>query len=193
MPWQGLVMLELLFFLKGLHAWALSVQIRSILSTLVDVLRTPSSDVQRAVSECLEPLMTILVSDESFIVSLIDRIQGLLLKGASYGDRSALCTRGSQYPLTDKPQRRCNRSDVGSQRLPLCMSPICHVTQNCHVLHRRGAAFGLAGMIKGLGISAINKYGTMDALKKALDDQTSADAREGALFAFECLCEKLGR
>ena len=85
------------------------------------------------------------------------------------------------------------RSVVSSQRLSFGMSPICHVTPHCHVLHRRGAAFGLAGMIKGLGISAINKYGTMDALKKALDDQTSADAREGALFAFECLCEKLGR
>lgn len=33
----------------------------------------------------------------------------------------------------------------------------------------------------------------MDALKAALDDQSSADAREGALFAFESLCEKLGR
>ena len=58
---------------------------------------------------------------------------------------------------------------------------------------RRGAAFGLAGIIKGLGVSAINKYGTMDTLKKALDDQANPDAREGALFAFECMCEKLGR
>lgn len=60
-------------------------------------------------------------------------------------------------------------------------------------MHRRGAAFGLAGVIKGLGVSAINKFGTMDTLKEALDDQKSAEAREGALFAFECLCEKLGR
>ncbi len=42
-------------------------------------------------------------------------------------------------------------------------------------------------------MSAINKYSTMDTLKEALDDQKSAEAREGALFAFECLCEKLGR
>ena len=70
------------------------MQIRSILSTLVDVLRTPSSDVQWAVSDCLEPLMTILASDESFIVSLIDRIQGLLLKGTLYSDRSELLTGG---------------------------------------------------------------------------------------------------
>ena len=61
------------------------------------------------------------------------------------------------------------------------------------ICSRRGAAFGLAGIIKGLGVSAINKYGTMDTLKKALDDQASADAREGALFAFEAMCEKLGR
>ena len=60
-------------------------------------------------------------------------------------------------------------------------------------LLRRGAAFGLAGIIKGLGVSALNRYGTMEALRKALDDQANADAREGALFAFECMCEKLGR
>lgn len=58
---------------------------------------------------------------------------------------------------------------------------------------RRGAAYGLAGIVKGLGVSAVNGFGVMDALKAALDDQSSPDAREGALFAFESLCEKLGR
>ena len=63
------------------------MQIRSIISTLIDVLRTPSSDVQRAVSDCLEPLMAILASDEAFISSLTGRVQEMLVKGASYGDR----------------------------------------------------------------------------------------------------------
>lgn len=63
------------------------VQIRNIISTLLDVLRTPSSDVQRAVSDCLEPLMAILASDEAFISSLMSKVQEMLLKGASYGDR----------------------------------------------------------------------------------------------------------
>ena len=58
---------------------------------------------------------------------------------------------------------------------------------------RRGAAFGLAGIIKGLGVSALNQYGTLDTLRRALDDQGNADAREGALFAFESMCERLGR
>ena len=98
MLWQGLMMLVLLHIFE---VWAASAQIRSILSTLVDVLRTPSSDVQRAVSDCLEPLMAILASDEPFIVSLIDRVQGLLLKGTSYGDRSAPCARGIQQSVID--------------------------------------------------------------------------------------------
>lgn len=70
-------------------------QIRDILSTLVEVLRTPSSDVQRAVSDCLEPLMGLLASDEAFIENLINRVQGMLLKGASYGDRLAKPPRAS--------------------------------------------------------------------------------------------------
>ena len=59
--------------------------------------------------------------------------------------------------------------------------------------NRRGAALGLAGMVKGLGISAINGYGILDALKTAMDDQSNPGAREGALLALECLCGKLGR
>ena len=63
------------------------MQIRDILSTLIDVLRTPSSDVQHAVSDCLEPLLAILAGDENFVEGLISRVQNMLLKGASYGDR----------------------------------------------------------------------------------------------------------
>jgi hypothetical protein len=58
---------------------------------------------------------------------------------------------------------------------------------------RRGAALGLAGIVKGLGISAINGYGILDALKAAMDDQGNAGAREAALLALECLCASLGR
>jgi hypothetical protein len=58
---------------------------------------------------------------------------------------------------------------------------------------RRGAAFGLAGAVKGLGISALKAYGIVDALKLAVEDKASPNSREGALLAFECLCMKLGR
>ncbi|KAK3010573.1 hypothetical protein RJ639_011979, partial [Escallonia herrerae] len=58
---------------------------------------------------------------------------------------------------------------------------------------RRGAAFGLAGVVKGYGISCLKKYGIATVLREGLVDRNSAKRREGALLAFECLCEKLGR
>lgn len=67
------------------------------------------------------------------------------------------------------------------------------LTQSEKYGERRGAAFGLAGVAKGLGITSLKNYKIVDALKAGLEDRNSAKAREGALFGFECLCEKLGR
>ncbi|CAJ1961186.1 unnamed protein product [Sphenostylis stenocarpa] len=58
---------------------------------------------------------------------------------------------------------------------------------------RRGAAFGLAGLVKGFGISCLKKYRIVITLQESLADRNSAKSREGALLAFECLCETLGR
>ncbi|CAN4115226.1 unnamed protein product [Withania somnifera] len=58
---------------------------------------------------------------------------------------------------------------------------------------RRGAAFGLAGLVKGFGISCLKKYGIVAALREGFADRNSAKSREGALLAFECFCEKLGK
>lgn len=58
---------------------------------------------------------------------------------------------------------------------------------------RRGAAFGLAGVVKGFGISSLKKHGIVKILQEGLADRNNAKSREGALLAFECLCEKLGR
>ncbi len=67
--------------------WYLSLQVRSILDTLVEVLRTPSSDVQHAVSDCLVPLMGGLAADKDFVDGLIKKVLKLLTKGETYGDR----------------------------------------------------------------------------------------------------------
>ncbi|KAI3427088.1 hypothetical protein D9Q98_007027 [Chlorella vulgaris] len=58
---------------------------------------------------------------------------------------------------------------------------------------RRGAAYGLAGAVRGLGLSSLRGLGIMDALKAAVEDKGSVEAREGSLLAFECLSDKLGR
>lgn len=58
---------------------------------------------------------------------------------------------------------------------------------------RKGAAYGLAGLIKGMGILALKQLDIMNKLTTAIQDKKNYRHREGALFAFEMLCTMLGR
>ncbi|KAF8675346.1 hypothetical protein HU200_047709 [Digitaria exilis] len=116
-------------------------KVHSVIEKLLDVLNTPSEAVQRAVSDCLSPLM---VSKQEEGQALVSRLLDRMMKCEKYGER-------------------------------------------------RGAAFGLAGVVKGFGISSLKKYGIAATLRQCLEDRMSAKSREGALLGFECLCEKLGR
>jgi len=58
---------------------------------------------------------------------------------------------------------------------------------------RKGAAYGLAGLIKGMGILALKQQKVMDTLTEAIQDKKTPRKREGALLAFEMLCSMLGR
>lgn len=58
---------------------------------------------------------------------------------------------------------------------------------------RKGAAYGLAGIIKGMGILALKQLDIMITLTNAIQDKKNYRHREGALFAFEMLCTMLGR
>ncbi|KAI0764358.1 ARM repeat-containing protein [Trametes elegans] len=58
---------------------------------------------------------------------------------------------------------------------------------------RRGAAYGLAGVVKGLGISAIKEYNLIERLKAATEDKKRFEPRQGAMFAFETFSTVLGR
>uniref|UniRef100_A0A7N0VHG6 TOG domain-containing protein n=1 Tax=Kalanchoe fedtschenkoi TaxID=63787 RepID=A0A7N0VHG6_KALFE len=116
-------------------------KVLAVVEKLLDVLNTPSEAVQRAVSDCLSPLVQAKKEDGTVLVS---RLLDQLMKSDKYGER-------------------------------------------------RGAAFGLAGVVKGFGISSLKKYGIVNILREGLIDRNSAKRREGALLAFECLCEKLGR
>jgi hypothetical protein len=58
---------------------------------------------------------------------------------------------------------------------------------------RKGAAYGIAGLVKGLGILSLKQLEIMDQLMEAIQDSSVATRREGALFAFEMLCNMLGR
>ncbi|KAJ6443430.1 translational activator [Purpureocillium lavendulum] len=58
---------------------------------------------------------------------------------------------------------------------------------------QRGAAYGLAGLVLGRGISSLREYRILTTLKAAMDNKKDAHQREAALLAFELLSTILGR
>ncbi|XP_065580643.1 stalled ribosome sensor GCN1-like [Artemia franciscana] len=58
---------------------------------------------------------------------------------------------------------------------------------------RKGASYGLAGVVKGLGILSLKQLEIMSKLTEAIQDKKNFKRREGALMAFEQLCNMLGR
>ena len=60
-----------------------------MIGTLLEVLSTPSGQVQAAVSNCLPPLMPAIQSDRPFVEGILQRLLNMLLKGDTYGVRCA--------------------------------------------------------------------------------------------------------
>ena len=58
---------------------------------------------------------------------------------------------------------------------------------------RKGASYGLAGLVKGLGILALKQLDIMNKLTEALQDKKNYRHREGSLLALSQLCAMLGR
>ncbi|KAJ3127845.1 translational activator of GCN4 [Nowakowskiella sp. JEL0407] len=57
---------------------------------------------------------------------------------------------------------------------------------------RRGAAYGIAAIVKGRGISSLKEYGIMQTLKDSVESKT-VEKRQGSMFTFETLSYLLGR
>ena len=58
---------------------------------------------------------------------------------------------------------------------------------------RRGAAYGLAGVIQGTGIAGMKEFGIIGRLRTASEDKKKFEPRQGVMFAFETLFNTLGR
>jgi len=58
---------------------------------------------------------------------------------------------------------------------------------------RRGAAYGLAGIVKGTGVSAFRQYRILSSLKTAIDNKKNQNYRQGALLAYELFSLLLGQ
>ena len=77
-----------------------------------------------------------------------------------------------------------------SEYIQAVMSELLHSKQYAT---RRGAAYGLAGIVKGNGVSALKDHRILTSLKGATENKKDPNQRQGALFAFELLALLLGK
>ena len=81
-------------------------------------------------------------------------------------------------------------SQKTSQYVQICLDKLL---QSKKYATRRGAAYGLAGIVKGKGLSALREYRIMSSLKSATENKRDLYHRQGALFAYELLALVLER
>ena len=124
-------------------------RVDAIIGKLVDVLNTPSESVQRKVSECLVPLMR---SKKVPLKLARMTLQTCAEQGMSYVV-AYVC-----LGLQDSAQALVQR--------------LLHtLTDSDSYGERRGAAFGLAGVVKGLGLRALKQHNILEALKRGMENK----------------------
>jgi hypothetical protein len=122
-----------------------SPKLKNISTQLLDTLNTPSEPVQTAVAQCLIPLVPLLAAD-------VERIIPMLMDRLLVQERFVVFL-------------HINNIFDSFICLKLVFFVILYFAINHSFAERRGAAFGLAGVIKGLGLPSLGKYKIMEQLK----------------------------
>jgi hypothetical protein len=65
------------------------------------------------------------------------------------------------------------------------------VTAGATFAARTGGAFGVAALVRGIGVTALRDFGIMTRLQAAMQNDKSAHARQGALLTYERLFKEL--
>lgn len=65
---------------------------------------------------------------------------------------------------------------------------LVHLLESNNYGERKGAAYGLAGLIKGIGIIALKQQNIMTTLTEAIQDAKNARKKEGNIMLILLLC-----
>ena len=83
---------------------------------------------------------------------------------------------------------------TSSQKIPDYLQLIIdQLFQSKRYAARRGAAYGLAGIVSGKGVSILKELRILSSLRAAVDNKKDQNHRQGAFFAYELLSLILGR
>ena len=164
-------------------------------------------------NDCLEPLMNLFetvlqgpdkaTQESDWVNEAVIVLYGSLARHLPAGDSRTLTvltklmdtlstpSESVQYAVAGclPPLVRGAEVEVG----PYITSLLDQLVQAKAYAARRGAAYGLAGVVKGKGVSALRQYRVMRILQSATENKKSADHRQGALFAYELFSLILGR
>ncbi|KAK9331968.1 armadillo-type protein [Lipomyces starkeyi] len=168
----------------NLHAKNEVDSLMPMLETCLSAKHT-GSEVQDRIKECAIILYGTLarhLDDDTRLPAIIDRLI-TTLKAPSENVQFAVSE--SLPPLIT----RVERAKVG-EYVERLMKQLFGANKYSE---RRGAAFGIAGIVKGSGILGLAEYDIIRLLTIALEDKKDAKKRQGVQFAFETLSMSLRR
>ncbi|KIW26706.1 uncharacterized protein PV07_06517 [Cladophialophora immunda] len=163
--------------------------------------------------ECLEPLMELFekvlqapdkgTEESDWVNEAVIVLYGSLARHLPDGDRrignviqkllDTLSTPSEsvQYAVANclPPLVRPPSIDAG----PYITSLLDQLFHSKKYAARRGAAYGLAGVVKGKGVAALRQHRVMVALRSATENKKNPEERQGAMMAYELLSSLLGR
>uniref|UniRef100_A0A7S2RDU6 TOG domain-containing protein n=1 Tax=Mucochytrium quahogii TaxID=96639 RepID=A0A7S2RDU6_9STRA len=136
-------------------------RIPRIVDNLLEALRTPNEAVQMAATKCLPPLM-----------------KATLVKQRGPQILDQLLTRATLLEMV--------AGDDDDDEFVQCPSSV-----STSYGERRGAAFGVGSVVKGLGITVLKKNKVVARLETGCKSDR-VESRQGSLFVLESLCTSLG-
>jgi len=150
----------------------------NIIETLIQTLHTPSESIQKSIADCLTPLIQIL------------KLTTVTSTAAATTPPPPPTTTTTTTTVITPSTTADILSNLLQQLLNECLNGTTYG-------ERRGGAYGLSAIVKGLGISSLKQYEIIIKLKDACNSTTSSGGnsvnnKQGALFAFECLSDRLG-
>ena len=152
----------------------------NIIETLIQTLHTPSESIQKSIADCLTPLIQILKLTT-------------VTSTAATTPPPPTTTTPPPPPTTTTVIAPSTTADILSNLLQKLLNECLNGTTYGE---RRGGAYGLSAIVKGLGISSLKQYEIIIKLKDACNSTSSGgnsvNNKQGALFAFECLSDRLG-